>query len=92
MTILTEPNIRNFLLRIIMIRAKELIEESAHNAQFSHDEIPKVETIRNWVSRYSAEMKRDVADKMLTTRSLAKGIQEPDLGEGCVCVVTAIKK
>ena len=45
---------------------KELIEESAHSAQFSHDEIPKVETICNWVSRYSAEMKRDVADKMLT--------------------------
>lgn len=44
----------------------ELIEESVHNAQFSLDEIPKVETIRNWVSRYSAEMKKDVADKMLT--------------------------
>ncbi|CAJ0840967.1 1961_t:CDS:2 [Entrophospora sp. SA101] len=42
---------------------KELIGESVHNAQFSHDEIPKVETIHNWVSRYSAEMKRDVADK-----------------------------
>ncbi|CAJ0836189.1 323_t:CDS:2 [Entrophospora sp. SA101] len=28
---------------------KELIEESVHNAQFSHDEIPKVETIHNWV-------------------------------------------
>ena len=45
---------------------KELIEESVHNAQFSHDEIPKVETICNWVSRYLAEIKRDVADKMLT--------------------------
>jgi len=45
---------------------KELIEESVHHVQFSHDEIPKVETIHNWVSRYSAEMKRDVADKMLT--------------------------
>nr|CAG8516812.1 6250_t:CDS:2 [Entrophospora candida] len=44
---------------------KELIEESVHNTQLSHDEIPKVETIHNWVSRYSAEMKRDVADKML---------------------------
>ena len=75
MTILTELNSRNFLLHIIMIKSqrftpedmhKEFIEGSAHNAQFSHDEIPKVETICNWVSRYSAEMKRDVADKMLT--------------------------
>ena len=47
-------------------RHKELIEESVHNAQFSLDEIPKVETICNQVSRYSAEMKKDVADKMLT--------------------------
>nr|CAG8458447.1 2716_t:CDS:2 [Entrophospora candida] len=44
---------------------QELVEESVHNAQFSHDEIPEVETIHNWVSRYSAEMKKDVADKML---------------------------
>nr|CAG8544533.1 13954_t:CDS:2 [Entrophospora candida] len=69
MTILTEPNIRNFLLDKSQRFTpedmhKELIEESAHSAQFSHDEIPKVETIRNWVSRYSAEMKRDVADKI----------------------------
>ena len=58
MTILTELNSRNFLLHIIMIKSqrftpedmhKEFIEGSAHNAQFSHDEIPKVETIRNWV-------------------------------------------
>ncbi|CAJ0840815.1 12248_t:CDS:2 [Entrophospora sp. SA101] len=41
MTILTELNNINFLLCIIMIRSKELIEESVHNTQLSHDEIPK---------------------------------------------------
>ena len=45
---------------------KELLEESACNSQFSPDEIPKVETIRNWISRYSAEMKKDVTDKIFT--------------------------
>ena len=40
--------------------------ESACIFQFSPDEIPKVETIRNWISRYSAEMKKDVTDKIFT--------------------------
>ncbi|CAH1768312.1 7154_t:CDS:2, partial [Entrophospora sp. SA101] len=42
----------------ILTELNKLIEESVHN-----NEIPKVETICNRVSSYSAEMKRDVADK-----------------------------
>ena len=34
------------------IMHKELLEESASNFQFSPDEIPKVETIRNWISSF----------------------------------------
>ena len=45
---------------------KELLEESACNSQFSPDETPKVESVHNWIFRYSAEMKKDVTDKMLT--------------------------
>ncbi|CAH1766391.1 10144_t:CDS:2, partial [Entrophospora sp. SA101] len=42
----------------------ELIEE-ANNNNFTLEQIPKVETIRNWISRYSSAMKKDISDKML---------------------------
>ena len=43
---------------------QELIEE-ANNNNFTLEQIPKVETIRNWISRYSSAMKKDISDKML---------------------------
>ena len=38
-------------------------------AQFSLDKIPKIEAICNWISKYSAETKKNVANKILANSS-----------------------
>ena len=41
---------------------QELVEEVNNNNNFTFEQIPKVETIRNWIS---SAMKKDISDKML---------------------------
>ncbi|CAJ0843966.1 2348_t:CDS:10 [Entrophospora sp. SA101] len=43
---------------------QELVEEANNNNNFTLEQIPKVETIRNWISRYSSAMKKDISDKI----------------------------
>ena len=43
---------------------QELVEEVNNNNNFTFEQIPKVETIRNWISRYSSAMKKDISDKI----------------------------
>lgn len=47
---------------------QELIEEAKNNDNFTLEQVPKVETIRNWISRYSSAMKKVLSDKMLEKR------------------------
>ena len=44
---------------------QELVEEVNNNNNFTLEQIPKVETTQNWISRYSSAMKKDISDKML---------------------------
>jgi hypothetical protein len=44
---------------------QKLVEEANNNCHFTPEQIPKVETIRNWISKYSSAMKKDASDKML---------------------------
>jgi len=47
---------------------QELVEEAENNNNFMLEQVPKVETIRNWISKYSSAMKKDISDKMLEKR------------------------
>lgn len=44
---------------------QELVEEANNNNSFTLEQVPKVETIRNWISRYSSAIKKDISDKIL---------------------------
>ena len=49
-----------------MLRA---LNEKADNNELERTKIPKVETIRNWISRYSTVMKKETAERMLANFS-----------------------
>ncbi|RHZ44713.1 hypothetical protein Glove_712g6 [Diversispora epigaea] len=52
------------------------LSEKADNNELEHTKIPKVETIQNWISRYSIAMKKETAERMLASFSnntIAKG-------------------
>ncbi|CAG8730713.1 7773_t:CDS:1, partial [Racocetra fulgida] len=43
------------------------LNKKADNNELDHTQIPKLETIRNWISRYSIAIKKEIAEKMLTS-------------------------
>ncbi|CAG8515799.1 16423_t:CDS:2, partial [Dentiscutata heterogama] len=47
-----------------MLRA---LNKKADNNELDRTQIPKLETIRNWISRYSIVIKKEIAEKMLTS-------------------------
>src|SRR5437870_1684657 len=50
------------------------LNEKANNNELEYTKIPKIETIRNWISRYSTAMKKETAERMLTSFSNNTGV------------------
>ncbi|CAG8660284.1 8550_t:CDS:2, partial [Diversispora eburnea] len=45
------------------------LNEKANNNELERTKIPKIETIRNWIFRYSSVMKKEMAERMLVNIS-----------------------
>ncbi|RHZ88774.1 hypothetical protein Glove_21g132 [Diversispora epigaea] len=46
------------------------LNEKADNNKLERTKIPKIETIHNWISRYSTAMKKEMAERMLSNNNI----------------------